>query len=94
MNHFLKTVITEEVEVIMEEVLTIFPTPGPGGGRHLVIHQLDIEGLLTEVRRITGKDRKALAFNKNDLQVIFLREDILKTMNTMAYWVLLQINHT
>jgi hypothetical protein len=52
-----------------------------------------IEGLLTEVHRLTGKDQKALAFNKNDLQVIFLRKDVLKTINTMAFRASLQISH-
>ncbi len=86
MNHFLKGVITEEV-------LTILRSPGPGRGRHLMSHQMYIEGLLTEVHRLTGKDQKALAFNKNDLQVIFLRKDVLKTINTMAFRASLQISH-
>jgi hypothetical protein len=85
MNHFLKGVITEEVEVIIEEVLTIFPTAG--GGRHPVSHQLDIDGLLTEVPRLAGKDRMALAFHKNDLQIINFRKDVLKNMKTIAYLV-------
>jgi hypothetical protein len=78
MNYFLKTVLMEEeeVEVIMEEGL--LPE---------VRHHLVIEGLLPEVRHLTGKDWKAFAFKKNDVQLIKISEDVLKTLKTMAYWV-------
>jgi hypothetical protein len=64
MNNFLKKVIKEGVEVIMEEV--------------------NLDKVVSE---LTGEDWTALAFKKNDLQIIDNREDVLKTMKTMAYWV-------
>ncbi len=45
---------------------------------------LDIVGLFPDFLHLTSK---AFAFNKNDLQVKNNREDVLKTMKTMAYWV-------
>jgi hypothetical protein len=71
MNHFLKTVLKEE------EVVEVIMEK---------IH-LEIERLLPEVQHLTGKDWKAFTYNKNDLQVINNRKDVLKSTKTMAYWV-------